>query len=257
MHWPGIDANIVDYVCQCTICTKHKASPPAQTMLPRDIPDGLWQEITANHLTQKDIEYLLVCDLLSNYPFLYKVSTKSAQSLSMHLQEVTSQYRLPYMLYNDNGLLFASNELVQFLQCHHIDHITSSPHFPRSNGFNECQVRTIKTALSTTQESRKSLVDLLLDLQSPPIRPYLPSPKEILHNKTFQYPGKPTTPNDMEQVCNYLLSKKQTQKTHFNRAHGTRELPELGLGQEVLFWSPTDNEYIPGTMVNKPTEQHS
>ena len=25
---------------QCTICTKHKASPPTQPMLPRDVPDG-------------------------------------------------------------------------------------------------------------------------------------------------------------------------------------------------------------------------
>ena len=42
VYWPGIDANIANHVCQCTICTKHKASPPAQPMLPWDIPDGPW-----------------------------------------------------------------------------------------------------------------------------------------------------------------------------------------------------------------------
>ena len=28
VYWPSIDADITDYVFQCTICTKHKASPP-------------------------------------------------------------------------------------------------------------------------------------------------------------------------------------------------------------------------------------
>ena len=40
VYWPGIDADIADYVSQCTIYTKHKASLPTLPMLPRDIPDG-------------------------------------------------------------------------------------------------------------------------------------------------------------------------------------------------------------------------
>ena len=47
---------------------------------------------------------------------------------------------------------------------------------------------------------------------------------------------------------------KQSQKTHFDRAHGARELPELGPGQEVLFRSAADDEYIPGTIVDKGTK---
>ena len=124
-------------------------------MLPRDIPNCPWQEITANYLTHKGKEYLLVCNLFNKCPFLYKVPTKSAQSLHMHLKELISQYRLPCLIYTNNGPPFVSNELTQFLQYNHIDHITSSPHFPRSNGFIEGKVKTLKTALSTTQESKK------------------------------------------------------------------------------------------------------
>ena len=69
IYWPGIDAYIADHIHQCTICTKHKASPPAQLMLPRDIPDGPWQEIAADYFTHKGKEYLLICDLFSKYPF--------------------------------------------------------------------------------------------------------------------------------------------------------------------------------------------
>ena len=71
----------------------------------------------------------------------------------------------------------------QFNQHNHIDHITSSPHFPRSNGFIERQVRTLNTMLSTLQEAKKTLEDLLLDLQSTPIESNMPSPQEILHRE--------------------------------------------------------------------------
>ena len=65
VYWPGIDADISDYVSQCTICTKHKASLPAQPMLPRDIPDGPWQDITADYMIHKSQEYLIICDTFS------------------------------------------------------------------------------------------------------------------------------------------------------------------------------------------------
>ena len=67
--------------------------------------------MTAYYFTQKGKEYLIICDLFSKYPLLYKVSTKSAQSLSQCLQELISQYRLPCLLYTKNGPHFTSNEL--------------------------------------------------------------------------------------------------------------------------------------------------
>ena len=50
---------------------------------------------------------------------------------------------------------------------------------------------------------------------------------------------------------------KQSQKTHFDQSHGAKELKELGRHQEVLFRSPANNEYIPGTIVDKAIKPHS
>ena len=93
-----------------------------------------------------------------------------------------------------------------------VEHITSSPHYPKSNGFIERQVKTMKTALTTATTSGKTLDDVLLSLRSSPIRPNIPSPREILHNQTEECPGQPSHPVDFEQVRNYLLDKKTTQK---------------------------------------------
>ena len=226
-------------------------------MLSRDIPNGPWQEVTANYFTHKGREYLLVYNLFIKYPFIYKVSTKSAQSLCLHLHEITSQYGPPSLFYMDNGPPIASDELTQLLQHHHIDHITSCPNFPRSNSFIQHQVCTVKTVLSTSQDSRKTLGDLLLDLYSTPIGPNMSSSREILHNRTLQHPSRPRAPVNMESVKTYLLSRKQSQKAQCDRAHGTHELQKLGLGEEVLFRSPHDDEYIPKTIVDKATMLHS
>ena len=91
VYWPGIDSDISYYVSQCTICKKHKASPPAQPMLPRDIPDGPWQDITADYMMFKSHEYLILCDTFSKHPFVYKVMSKSAQYLCLHLLELILQ----------------------------------------------------------------------------------------------------------------------------------------------------------------------
>ena len=206
VHWPGIDADIGDYVSWFTICTKHEDSPPGQPMLPRDIPDGPWQDITADYMTHKSHEYL-ICNAFSKYPFVYKATSKSAQSLCTHLLELISQYGPRTSLSTDSGLPLASDELTEFLTCNHIGHHTSSPHFPWSTGFIKRQVRTIKTMLNTALPANKSLEAVLLDLQSTPIGPSMPALQEILHNRTIHWPGKPSQPTDLEKVRNFNLQK--------------------------------------------------
>ena len=56
---------------------------------------------------------------------------------------------------------------------------------------------------------------------------------------------------------NNLLSKRQSHIAQFDRVYGAGELKELGLGQEVLFRFVVNDEYIPGTMVDKATAPHS
>ena len=101
----------------------------------------LWQDIAVDYMTFKGHEYLIICNTFSKYPFAYKVTAKSAHSLCLHLLELISQYGPPMSLFTDNGPPFASDELAEFLTHHCIAHHTSSPHFPRSNGFIERQVR--------------------------------------------------------------------------------------------------------------------
>ena len=96
----------------------------------------------------------------------------------------------------------------------------------------------MKTSLATATTSGKTLDDVLLRLRSNPISPNLPSPREILYNCTEEHPGQPSHPVICEQVRNYLLDKKATQKEYHDKSHNAKPLSELEPGQKILFLSP-------------------
>ena len=95
IHWPGIDGDISDYVRRCTICTKYKASQATQPMLPHNIPDSPWQELAADYFMHKNKDYLLIADTFSKYPFIYKVHSKTTESIIHYLQDLFSQFGKP------------------------------------------------------------------------------------------------------------------------------------------------------------------
>ena len=64
-------------------------------MLPQDIPSSLGQEIMADYFHHTGKEYILICDLFNRYPFLFKVTSKSALSLFPKIQELIAQYGPP------------------------------------------------------------------------------------------------------------------------------------------------------------------
>ena len=103
----------------------------------------------------------------------------------------------------------SSDPFSTFLSSHAFDHITSSPLYPRSNSFIEQQIKTIKTSLTTTQSSNISIDHLLWTSCSTLIGPNFPSPHEILLNCIKYRPGQPSTPINLEQVRDYLITNKK------------------------------------------------
>ena len=106
VYWPGIDAAIIDYVRRLPtamlhfscpkLCTKFKATQPAQPMLPLDRPYGLWQEITADYFNHKSKDYHLFFDLFSKYSLLYSLpspSPKKSRNSSPNMDPQESLHR--------------------------------------------------------------------------------------------------------------------------------------------------------------------
>ena len=114
-YWPGIENDITDYVNHCKICIQHKAKQAVQSLLPRDVPDSLWQDLAADFFTYNHKEYFLIVDTFSKYPLIYQTSSKSANSILKILQNLMSQYGPPKRFFSDNGPPFSSEALQKFL----------------------------------------------------------------------------------------------------------------------------------------------
>ena len=147
------------------------------------------------------------------------MTTKTADTVIQKFTQLFSQYGNPKSLTTDNGPPFSSKSFAQFMSIQRVEHITSSPHYPKSNGFIERQVKTMKTSLATATTSGKTLDDVLLSLRSTPIDPNLPSPRENFHNHTEEHAGQPSHLVNCEQVRNYLLDRKATPKEYHDKSH--------------------------------------
>ena len=125
----------------------------------------------------------MICDYFSKFPFLYRAKT-SFWSLRDHLIDLFSIEGYPDEIVSDNGPPFQSKEFAKFLSGLDIKHTTSSPGYPRSNGFIERHIQTVKNMLSKSSNTR-SFQEVLADLRTTRIGTGLPSPAEILHGRNL------------------------------------------------------------------------
>ena len=182
MYWTGIDADIEDYTKRCQECIK-RSKVPKEPLQPHDIPEGPWRKLGIDYFTFDGNSYVLICDYFSKFPFLYRAKT-SFWSLRDRLIDLFSIEGYPDEIVSDNGPPFQSKEFAKFLSGLGIKHTTSSPGYPRSNGFIERHIQTVKNMLSKSSNTQ-SFQEVLADLRTTRIGMGLPSPAEILHGRNL------------------------------------------------------------------------
>ena len=84
--------------------------------------------------------------------------------------------------------------------------------FLQSNGLIKQSIKTINDALTKSNFNKHNLHNVLYHLRSKLIGPHMPSPWEILHNRTDKRPAQPSAPMDIEDVQNFFTEKKQNQR---------------------------------------------
>ena len=151
--------------------------------MPHDIPEGPWRKPGIDYFNFDGYSYVLICDYFSKFPFLYRAKT-SFWSLRDRLIDLFSIEGYPDKIVSDNGPPFQSKEFAKFLSGLGIKHTTSSPGYPRSNGFIEQHIQMVKNMLSKSSNTQ-SFQEVLADLRTTGIGTGLPSPAEILHGRNL------------------------------------------------------------------------
>ena len=184
LYWPGLDADITDYVQRCQECIK-KAHPPKEPLQARDVPSQPWERIVMDHFYHSGRLYLIVCDYFSKFPFLFQTKLTSFANIKDQLEELFRLKGTPDEIMSDNGPPFSSKELNTFLSGLGIKHTTLSPNYPQSNGFIERQIQTVKRLMEKAKSTGRSFQEALTGLRATPIAEGMPSPAEILHRRSL------------------------------------------------------------------------
>ncbi len=98
------------------------------------LPEYPWQIISTDLLELKGANFLLVVDYFSRYPEVLQLTSTTSAMVIKALQSVFAQHGIPEVVRSGNGPQYASQEFTEFASSFEFKHITSSPHYPQSNG---------------------------------------------------------------------------------------------------------------------------
>ena len=161
------------------------------------------------------------------------------------LKQIFSEHLIPQIV-RDNEPQFNSKEFSEFSSVYGFKLVTSSTHYPRSNGFIESQVKIVKRTLEKVAKDNGDPHLALLYLRSTPVDSKLPSPAQLLQHRSFMdtLPKIPSKGDD--NVLARLEDRQHVQKSSYDQH--AKAMEPLRPGQPVSVLDPTSHTWKPATV---------
>ena len=253
VYWIGLSSDIKNTVESCEHCQKFQKANRKEPLMPIPIPERPWSRIAADLCDFDGIMYLVVIDYYSRYLELVRLHSVTTRAVVTRFQEMFARWGLPDCIVSDNGPQFVSAEFQAFCKPLGIGHITSSPHFPQSNGMAERAVQIAKSILRQPDP----LTGLMVYRATPTSATgYSPAQLIMGRNIKTSLPMlpkhlDPCWPNTKVVRQNDALAKTEY-KTRFDARHGARDLPPFSVGDKVRVRIGTDKNWKTcGTVTDK------
>ena len=124
---------------KCGICqASSRAAKPVGNV--SDMPPHAWHTLGTDLFYWNKIDYLVIRDCFSKYLIVRRLPKSSTHAVIKELGLVFTELGRPFILRS----CYSSREFHNVLSFYQVDHITSSPHYPQSNGFAEALVGIAK-----------------------------------------------------------------------------------------------------------------
>ena len=231
--WPGINNDIECYIKKCKICCQSQ-QPKFEPMIASELPSCPWQKVGTDLFMWKQKTYLLVVDYYSRFIEIARLSSLTSDEVITHLKSIFARHGIPQYVVSDNGTQYSSQLFSNFSKSYGFKHITSSPHYPQSNGEAERAVQTMKRLLDKSTDPYLTL----LAYRSTPLKLGY-SPAELLMGRnlrttlpTANSQFKAHTP-DEDAVKKRDKKLKESQRKNYNHRHRAKEQSSLITGDLV------------------------
>ena len=99
-----------------------------------------------------------VCEESCPSTTAYFLTTTTSATVIHTLKAIFSRHGIPAVLMSDNDPQYSSHKMKDFANQYNFKHVTSSPHYPQSNGTAEHMVRTAKSLLEKSADPYLALL---------------------------------------------------------------------------------------------------
>ena len=178
-----------DPVLNCQLCLKHsqaKRKPKPTLSFGQEIPPVPWTKLASDIFHFQNDSYLLIVDFTSRFPVVRKLTSMTDKHVASHFSQVFSENGWPDTLLMDNGPCYASQEFKKLMLDMSVNHITSSPHYPQSNGLAEKYVQIVKNLFIKAHEEGTDYQKALMIYRNTPLDDNLLPPMQLLQGKAVR-----------------------------------------------------------------------
>ena len=253
VYWPGLNTELEDLVLNCELCLKYstaKCKLEPSLALGQEVPLCPWTKLATDIFHFEGASYLLIVDYTSHYPVVCKLTSMTGQHIASQFKLICSEYGWPETLVSDNGPCYTSEIFTNLMIEYNVNHITSLPHYPQSNGLAEKYVQIVKSLFHKAKEEGKDLYKCLMVYCNTPLSSHLQSPMQILASRSARsnLPMSNAARKQKGLDCKHLRTQCKNEQA---------PLHDLHLDQAVMYQDPNDKRWYPATITRLCQEPRS
>ena len=217
LFWPGMQSDIKDQCSTCGKCAQYCMENKRQPMMSQPIPEYAWQFVSQDLCQFEGKQILVTVDHFSDFIEVDELDNTLSTTIIKKSKAQFSRHGIPEILLTDNGPQFISADFEKFCNDFKIDHITSSPYWPKGNGKAEAAVKIIKTMLKKADDLQLAL----LLYRNTPNQGHTLSPAQRSmnrHTRSTLPIMKSLLKSDMSSaVHEQIINKRQKAKNYYDR----------------------------------------
>lgn len=251
IFWPRMNADVKSFIGQCDICQSFRNQQAKEPLLSHELPCRPWSKIAMDLCESHGRQLLVVVDYFSSFIEVKRLTKTTSRAIITTLGEIFARFGIPEEIVSDNGPQFASADFAKFCSEWGIDHITSSPLYPQSNGKCENAVKIVKRMFDKCRGDGTSEYKALLNWRNTPSTGMSSSPSQRLMGRrcrTFL----PTVDKllqpafDVVEASREMAGQRAVQRHYFNKtAHSLAPLQD---GSTVRMRLPQSDRWTLGTV---------
>ena len=132
-------------------------------MIPSNIPIYPFQIVASDLFNWNNQDFVIVVDYYGKYWEIERLYNTKSITIVKKMKKMFSRLGIPETLRSDNGPQYTVLVFKEFSKEWNFKHVTSSPEYPKSNGFVERLIQIVKNFLTIAKQSGKDPYSAMLE----------------------------------------------------------------------------------------------